>query len=34
MFKYYKIESKESTTQVTATDLISNVKHLVKYRAK
>lgn len=34
MFKYYKIESKESATLVTATDLISNVKHLVKYRAK
>lgn len=34
MFKYYKIESKESSTKVTATDLITNVQRWVQYRAK
>lgn len=34
MFKYYKVESKESTSQVYATDLISDVQHWVRYRVK
>lgn len=34
MFQYYKIESKESQTAVTASDLISNVQHWVQYREK
>lgn len=32
MFKYYKVEAKESSTSVSPTDLISNVQHWVRYR--
>lgn len=34
MFKYYKIEAKESPSAVTETDLISNVQSWVQYRAR
>ena len=34
MFKYYKTEQKESSTQVNASDTISNVQHWVLYREK
>lgn len=34
MFKYYKIDNKESESEVVETDNISNVKHLVQYRVK
>ena len=34
MFKFYKIDSKESASEVTVTDNISNVEHWVQYRAK
>ena len=34
MFKYYKIESKESSTEITAGGLISDVQHWVQYREK
>ena len=32
MFKYYKVEAKESATAVTPTDLISDVQNWVQYR--
>ena len=32
MFKYYKVEAKESSTPVTETGLISNVQNWVQYR--
>lgn len=34
MFQYEKFENKESTTQVTASNTISNVQKWVRYRAK
>ena len=34
MFKFYKIDSKESASEVTETDNISNIEHWVQYRAK
>lgn len=34
MFQYRKVEDKESTTEVYASDTISNVQHWVRYRAK
>ena len=34
MFQYYKIESKESQTVVTESDLISNVQNWVQYRPR
>ena len=34
MFRYYKIESKESNSAVSADELISNVQHWIQYREK
>jgi hypothetical protein len=34
MFKYQKIERKESATEVTASDTISDVQQWVQYRMK
>jgi len=34
IYKYYKVEQKESSTSVSAGGNISNVKHMVKYRPK
>ena len=34
VFKYYKLESKESLSAVTETDLISNVQNWVQYRPR
>ena len=34
MFTYSKTESKESSTIIEATDNITNIKHMVRYRAK
>ncbi len=33
IFKYYKVESKESSTKVTASDTITNVKHWVRIKS-